>query len=103
VQKNHPSYQIIGNKYAGVETRRRICSLEKQHLTLLSTVELRNFEEDSRDELWIKVMDKELDQIDKNDNWELVLRPRNKNVIGTKWVLIQVDIGGHPPIPTGSS
>jgi hypothetical protein len=48
-------------------------------------------------------MDEELDHIEKNDTLELVLRPRNKNVIGTKWILIQVDIGSHPPIPTGSS
>ena len=33
-------------------------------------------------------MDKELDQIEKNDTRELVPRPKNKNVIGTKWVLI---------------
>jgi hypothetical protein len=31
-------------------------------------------------------MNEELDQIDKNDTWELVPRPKNKNVIGTKWV-----------------
>jgi hypothetical protein len=31
-------------------------------------------------------MDKELDQIDKNDIWELVPRPKNKNVIDTKWL-----------------
>jgi hypothetical protein len=31
-------------------------------------------------------MDEELDQIEKNDSWELVPRPKNKNVIGTKWV-----------------
>jgi hypothetical protein len=31
-------------------------------------------------------MDEELDQIDKNDTWELVPRPKNKNVIDTKWV-----------------
>jgi hypothetical protein len=33
-------------------------------------------------------MNEELDQIDKNDTWELVPRPRYKNVIGTKWVFI---------------
>jgi hypothetical protein len=33
-------------------------------------------------------MDEELDQIEKNDTWELVPRPKNKNVIGTKWVFI---------------
>jgi hypothetical protein len=31
-------------------------------------------------------MDEELDQIEKNDTWELVPRPKNKNVIGTKWL-----------------
>ena len=31
-------------------------------------------------------MDEELDQIEKNDTWELLPRPKNTNVIGTKWV-----------------
>jgi hypothetical protein len=31
-------------------------------------------------------MDEELDQIEKNDTWELVPRPKNKNVISKKWV-----------------
>ena len=31
-------------------------------------------------------MDEELDQIEKNDTWELVPRPLDKNVIGTKWI-----------------
>ena len=31
-------------------------------------------------------MDEELDQIEKNDTWELVPRPKDKNVIVTKWV-----------------
>ena len=50
VQKNHPLDQIMGNKYAGVETRRRICSLEQMHLALLSTIEPNNFEEVGNDE-----------------------------------------------------
>ena len=28
----------------------------------------------------------ELDQIEKNKTWELVPKPQDKNVIGTKWV-----------------
>ena len=40
------------------------------------------------DELWNKAMDEELDQIEKNDTLELVPRSKNKNVIGTKWVLL---------------
>jgi hypothetical protein len=86
VHKNHPSYQIIGNKDAGVETRRRIHSPEQTHLALLSTIEPNCFEEANKDEFWNKAMDEELDQIEKNDTWELVPRPKNKNVIGTKWV-----------------
>ena len=31
-------------------------------------------------------MDEELDQIEKNDTWELVPRPHDKNVIRTKWI-----------------
>ena len=27
-----------------------------------------------------------MDQIEKNQTWELVLRPANKNFVGTKWV-----------------
>jgi hypothetical protein len=33
-------------------------------------------------------MDEELDQIGENDTWELVPRPKNKNVIVTKWVFV---------------
>jgi hypothetical protein len=86
VQKNHPSNQIIGNKDAGVETRIKICSLEQTHLALLSTIEPNCFEEANKDEFWNKSMDEELDQIEKNDTWELFPRLKNKNVIGTKWV-----------------
>ena len=58
VQKNHPSDHIIGNKDAGVETRRKICSPEQTHLALLSR----------KNEFWNKAMDEELDQIEKNDS-----------------------------------
>jgi hypothetical protein len=86
VQKNHHSDQIIGNKDAGVVTGRKIHSPKQTHLALLSTIEPNCFEEDNKDEFWNKAMDEELDQIEKNDTWELVPIPKNKNVIGTKWV-----------------
>ena len=31
-------------------------------------------------------MDEELEQIERNNTWELVPRPKDKNVIGTKWI-----------------
>jgi hypothetical protein len=86
VQKNHPSNHIIGNKDVGVETRIKIHSLEQTHVALLSTIEPNCFEEANKDEFWNKAMNEELDQIEKNDTWELVPRPNNKNVIDTKWV-----------------
>jgi hypothetical protein len=54
------------------------------HLALLSTIEPSIFEEANKDEFWNKAMDEKLDQIEKNKTWELVPRPKNKNVIGTK-------------------
>ena len=64
--------------------RRKIHSPEQTHLALLSTIEPNYFEEANKDEFWNKAMDEELDQIEKNDTWKLVPRPKNKNVIGTK-------------------
>ena len=34
----------------------------------------------------MKAMEEELNQIKKNDTWELVPRSKDKNIIGTKWV-----------------
>ena len=56
------------------------------HLALLSTIESNSFEEANEGELWNKAMDEELHQIEKNETWELVPRPRYKNVISTNWV-----------------
>jgi hypothetical protein len=45
-----------------------------------------NFEEASQEEDWIREMNEELDQIEKNNTWELVPITEDKNVIGSKWV-----------------
>jgi hypothetical protein len=34
-----------------------------------------NFEESSQEDNWIRAMNEELDQIEKNNTWELVPRP----------------------------
>ena len=66
--------------------RRQVQTLEHVHSALLYIVEPRNFEESERDEHWIKEMEEELSQIEKNETWELVPRPKDKNMISTKWV-----------------
>ena len=50
-------------------------------------VEPKNFVEARKNDDWIKFMNEELDQIEKNQTWELVPRHANKNIVGTKWVL----------------
>jgi hypothetical protein len=52
----------------------------------LSHIEPTSVKEACKDENWVKAMNEELDQIEKNGTWELVPRPKNKNIIGTKWV-----------------
>jgi hypothetical protein len=49
-------------------------------------IEPTNFEEASQEEDWIRAMNEEMDQIEKKNTWELVPRPKNRNVIGSKWV-----------------
>ena len=53
---------------------------------MISQVEPKNVDEACKDDYWKQAMKEELDQIEKNGTWELVPRPIDKNVIGTKWV-----------------
>jgi hypothetical protein len=48
-------------------------------MAFVSMVEPNNFNEANKDVNWLKSMNEELDQIEKNDT-------TNKNVIGSKWV-----------------
>ena len=59
---------------------------EQSHIALLSTIEPQCFNEASKDKDWVAAMNEELDQIEKNSTWELVPRPSDKNIIGSKWV-----------------
>jgi hypothetical protein len=84
IQKNHPEELIIGDMNDGVQTRRQL--LYQTELALLSHIEPSSIKEACKDENWVKSMNEELDQIERNQTWELVPRPKDKNVIGTKWV-----------------
>jgi hypothetical protein len=70
-----------------VQTRSKLIKdLEQYQVSFLSMIEPKNFDEANKHDDWIKSMIEELDQIEKNNSWELVPRPENKNVIGSKWV-----------------
>ena len=53
---------------------------------MLSQIEPKKFEEASKDKNWVNAMNEELDQIEKNNTWELIPRPTGKNDISTKWI-----------------
>ena len=53
---------------------------------LISQVEPKNADEACKYDHWKHTMKEELDQIVKNEAWELVPRLVDNNVIGTKWV-----------------
>jgi len=87
LQKHHPEEQIIGNIDEGMQTRRRMTSTPKKNdVSLLSMIEPETFTQASKDPHWVKSMEEEMSQIEKNETWELVPCPRDKNINGTKWV-----------------
>ena len=53
---------------------------------LLVEFEPINVKDALENESWIEAMNEEIEQIEKNQTWTLVPRPKHKNVIGTKWV-----------------
>jgi hypothetical protein len=53
----------------------------------LSKIDPKNFAQVSEDKHWVNAVKEELNQIEKNETWKRVPRPKDKNVLGTKWVL----------------
>ena len=53
---------------------------------LLSVIEPATVDEVLLDDGWILAMQEELNQFQRNDVWDLVPKPQQKNIIVTKWV-----------------
>ena len=82
-RRDHPEDLIIGNLDEGMKLRQTT----RKDVTLLALlIEPNLFKEAYEDENWNKAMQDELEQIKKSETWELISRPKDKNVIGTKWV-----------------
>ena len=45
-----------------------------------------DFDEAIKKDVWIKAMDEEIDAIERNNTWNLVDLPNDKNCIGVKWI-----------------
>ncbi|XP_075080045.1 uncharacterized protein LOC142165378 [Nicotiana tabacum] len=85
--KNEPGYPqkfIIGDPQEGITTRRS--QKNKSHAALISQIEPKKVNQTLKDSYWINAMKEELDQFEKNKVWELVSKPQNSSVVGTKWV-----------------
>jgi transposase InsO family protein len=83
--KGHPKELILDSPSQGMTTRssiRNICG----NLAFLSQIEPKNIEEAQEDENWLIAMQEELNNFERNKVWNLVPRPKDKTVIGTKWV-----------------
>ena len=49
-------------------------------------IEPKSFKEYNKCKKWTKEVKEQLDQIERNQTWELVPRLKDKNVVGTKWI-----------------
>ena len=45
-----------------------------------------NFDDVVKKEVWVESMNEEIDAIERNNTWELINLPEDKNCIGVKWI-----------------
>ena len=86
IPKNHQISNVIRNVNEQVVTRRQLRLNEMGLVCYTSQLELKNVEEALGDESWTTTLQEELNQFTRNDVWYLVPRPKDKHVIGTKWI-----------------
>lgn len=94
VTKNRPISKVIGNLDEGIQTKKRekVDYLKMVGLVsyiglicYISNIEPKNHIQALTDEFWIEPMQEEFLEFDINEVCEMVPKPENVNVIGTKW------------------
>jgi hypothetical protein len=83
--RDHPLDTIIGDISRGVQTRSRVASFY-EHFSFVSSHEPKKIEDALNDVDWVNAMHEELNNFTRNQVWELVKRPNDYTMIGTKWV-----------------
>ena len=83
--KSHPLDNVLGDLKKGVQTRSQVQNVVN-HLSFLSQIEPKTAKEALLDEDWISAMQDELLQFTRSKVWELVSKPHDTSIIGTKWV-----------------
>jgi hypothetical protein len=85
IARDHPLDSIISDIQRGVQTRSRLASF-CEHFSFVSFEEPKKIEDALKDPDWVNVMHNKLNNFERNQVWDLVERPKNHNVIETKWV-----------------
>ncbi|KAK8913644.1 hypothetical protein KSP39_PZI023491 [Platanthera zijinensis] len=83
--RDHPITQVIGEISAGVQTRSQV-NQNLMHTCFLSQIEPQSIQDAEQDPHWIIAMQEELHQFERNKVWELVPKPKDHPIVGTKWV-----------------
>ncbi|GAA0142524.1 hypothetical protein LIER_03405 [Lithospermum erythrorhizon] len=92
IQKTHPVANIIGEMDGLITTRRkdRVDYMKMAGLfeetCFLSKIKPKDVKAALQDEDWINPMHDELVQFERNGVWELLPRPKDHNVIRTRWI-----------------
>ena len=85
VARDHPLDYIIGDISRGVQIRSRLTSFY-EHFSFVSSIEPKKIDKALLDVDCVNAMHEELNNFTRNQVWELVERPKDHNVIGTKWI-----------------
>jgi len=84
-QGSHPLDQITSDINTGVQTRSKLRN-SYAFYAFLSNIEPKNVHEALADSDCVTSMQEELHQFERNKVWHLEPRPKDRLVIGTKWV-----------------
>ena len=85
VKLNHPATNILGSLNDNMRLRSKVLNVIT-HSCYLSQFESKKVDKALQDVDWVNSMHEELHQFVWNDVWELVSRPKEVNVIETKWI-----------------
>jgi len=68
-------------------TKKRGCKQhDRYHALVAQVAEPSSFPEAAQHHVWVKAMVEEHSAIMTNDVWEVVLRPKDKSVVGSRWI-----------------
>ena len=80
--KSHPQDLIIEDSLKGISTRSAL--QQEANCAFISQIVPKKVDEILEDEYWIMSMQSELNQFERNQVWELVPRPDEQMIIGTR-------------------